>query len=96
MKTRKDAIKRSLELYPKTHIETVNQLHEVSRDVYLQCFDDMQIAEDAKQAAVEVDNDKLRKAAEKVVKFWKMNPSLVDDWERDMDVSVEKLEKALK
>ena len=83
-------------MYPKTHIETVNQLHEVSINSYLQCFDDMQVAKDAKQAAVEVDNDKLRKAAENVVKFWKMNPSLVDDWERDMDVAVDELEKTLR
>jgi len=58
MKTREEAEARALELYPKTHIATVNQLHEVSRDAYLQCYEDMQVAIDAKQAADEVDRDK--------------------------------------
>lgn len=96
MKTREQAEARALELYPNTHIATVNELHQVSRDAFLQCWNEMQVASDAEQAAAEVDKDKLREAAERVVKYWKMNPSLVDDWERDMDISVEQLEKALK
>lgn len=83
MKKREQAEQRALELYPDTHIATVNQLHEVSRQAYLQCWEDMQ-------------DTKLRESAELVVEYWKMNPSLVDDWERDMDISVEELEKALK
>ena len=55
MKTREQAEARALELYPKTHIETVNQLHEVSRDAFLQCWDEMQLAMDAKQADVKVE-----------------------------------------
>jgi len=35
MKTREQAEKKALELYPKTHIATVNQLHEVSRQAFL-------------------------------------------------------------
>ena len=31
-----EAEARALELYPKTHIATVNQLHEISREAYLQ------------------------------------------------------------
>jgi len=58
MKTREEAEARAFELYPTTHIATVNELHEVSRDAYLQCWEDMQVAEDAKQAADEVDKDK--------------------------------------
>lgn len=42
MKTREQAEARAMELFPNTHIATVNQLHEVSRDAFLQCFDEMQ------------------------------------------------------
>jgi hypothetical protein len=58
MKTREEAEARALELYPKTHIATVNQLHEISREAYLQGWDDSQVAMDAQQAADEVDKDK--------------------------------------
>ena len=55
MKTREQAEARALELYPKTDIATVNQLHEVSRDAYLQGWEDSQVAMDAKQADVKVE-----------------------------------------
>ena len=55
MKTREQAEQRALELYPNTHIATVNQLHEVSRDAYLQGWDDSQVAMGAKQADVKVE-----------------------------------------
>jgi len=42
MKTREQAEARAMELFPKTHIATVNQLHEVSRDAFLKCFDEIQ------------------------------------------------------
>jgi hypothetical protein len=44
MKTREQAEARALKLYPKTHIATVNQLHEVSRDAFLQCWDELEKA----------------------------------------------------
>ena len=83
MKTREQAEHRALELSPDTHISIVNQLHEVSRQAYLKGWEESQ-------------ETKLREAAKRVVEYWKMNPSLVDDWERDMDISVEELEKELK
>lgn len=83
MKTREQAEQRALELFPDTDIATVNQLHEVSRKAYLKGWEEAQ-------------ETKLREAAKRVVEYWKMNPSLVDDWERDMDISVEELEKELK
>ena len=56
MKTREQAEARALELYPNTHIATVNQLHEVSRDAYLQGWEAAQ-------------DNQLREAAEKVVDY---------------------------
>ena len=118
MKTREQAEARALEFYPNTHIATVNQLHEVSREAYLQCWEDMQVAMDAQQAADEMQQNKqtcgfcvepkqpqvkeqskdnrLRKAAARVAAFWRLNPSIVKDWEKDMHNFIEKLEKELK
>ena len=42
MKTREQAEQRALELYPDTHIATVNQLHEVSRQAYLKGWEEAQ------------------------------------------------------
>jgi len=40
--------------------------------------------------------DQLREAAAKVTAFWRVNPSIVKDWEKDMHEFIEKLEKELK
>ena len=57
MKTRKEAEERALELYPIHPEFDIDRLKSL-REAYLQCWEDMQVAMDAKQAADEVDKDK--------------------------------------
>ena len=57
MKTREQAKDRALELYP-IHPEFDFDRLKSLRDAYLQCWDDMQVAMDAQQAADEVDRDR--------------------------------------
>ena len=83
MNAREQAEQRALELYPPSQSVTLHIFHSNCRQAYLKGWEEAQ-------------DIKLRESAEKVVEYWKMNPSLVDDWERDMDISVEELEKELK
>ena len=57
MKTREQAEARALELYPIYEEFDVDRLKPL-REAYLQGWDDLQVAMDAKQAADEVDRDK--------------------------------------
>jgi len=60
MKTREQAEARALELYPIEDFpfrEDAERQEEL-RKAYLQCFDDIQVANEARQAADEVDRDK--------------------------------------
>ena len=78
--TRKEAEQRALELYPNTHIATVNHLHEVSRDAFLQCWDEMQVPmspQEAKERALELypihpefDVDRLKPLREAYLQGW--------------------------
>jgi len=80
MKTREQAEARALELYPNTHIATVNQLHEVSRDAFLQCWDEMQVPinpHEAKDRALELypifeefDVDRLKELRDAYLQGW--------------------------
>jgi hypothetical protein len=80
MKTREQAEARALKLYPNTHIATVNQLHEVSRDAFLQCFDEMQVPmnlQEVKERALELfpiheefDVDRLKPLREAYLQGW--------------------------
>lgn len=81
MKTREQAEQRALELYPDTHIATVNQLHEVSRQAYLKGWEEAQ-------------DTKLREAAELVFDLWNDEDTEIDrpTFYFAMDI----LEKALK
>jgi hypothetical protein len=77
---REQAEARALELYPNTHIATVNQLHEVSRDAFLQCWDEMQVPmnpQEAKERALELypihpefDVDRLKPLREAYLQGW--------------------------
>ena len=57
MKTREQAEARALELFPIHPQFDVDRLKEL-RYAYLQCWEDTQVAMDAKQAADEVHRDK--------------------------------------
>ena len=85
MKKREQAEQRALELYPDTHIATVNQLHEVSRQAYLKGWEDMQ-------------DTKLREAAKKVVEAnsKKITRDEISDQFTLLKQAIEELEKALK
>jgi len=61
MKTREEAEQRANELYPPNcGGMTSEAFNKQARDAYLQCWGDMQVANEARQAADEVDNDKMR------------------------------------
>ena len=81
MNAREQAEQRALELFPDTHIETVNQLHEVSRQAYLKGWEEAQ-------------DTKLREAAELVFDLWNDEDTEIDrpTFYFAMDI----LEKALK
>ena len=85
MKTREQAEKRALELYPDTHISTVNQLHEVSRKAYLQGWEESQ-------------ETKLREAAENFVTTHNSREFFTNwaKWSEEMGSKFEELEKSLK
>ena len=62
MKTREQAEQRANELFPKVegndHLWTSRMVVEREIKAFLQCWEDMQVAMDAKQAADEVEKDK--------------------------------------
>jgi len=64
-----------MELFPDNSIPNSTTVYqsdienEQKREAYLQCWDEMQVANDARQAADEVDNDKLREAAERIAEL---------------------------
>lgn len=81
MKKREQAEQRALELYPDTHIATVNQLHEVSRQAYLKGWEEAQ-------------ETKLREAAELVVDLW--NYEYTEIYRPTFYFAMDILEKELK
>lgn len=99
MKTRKEAEARAMELFPDNSIPNSTTVYqsdienEQKREAYLQCWDEMQVANDARQAADEVDNDKLREAAEKVVLVERVSELKTP---HRLKLEIKKLEKALK
>ena len=155
MKTKKDAIKRSLELFPKVPIHSQHYVtNQIGRKAYLQGWEEAQqdkqtcgfcvepkqhqkelicemmrkdeddgvydnlsgvINEVSDNSAIKKafdnipkevrdrhakaayeEHKQLREAAAKVTAFWRVNPSIVKDWEKDMHEFIEKLEKELK
>jgi hypothetical protein len=96
MKTREEAEVRALELYPNTHIATVNHLHEVSRDAFLQCWDEMQVPmspQEAKERALELypihpefDVDRLKPLREAYLQGWDDSQVAMDAKQADVKV----------
>jgi len=88
-----------MELFPDNSIPNSTTVYqsdienEQKREAYLQCWDEMQVANDARQAADEVDNDKLREAAEKVVLVERVSELKTP---HRLKLEIKKLEKALK